>query len=324
MSSAKGRRILLIKAKGGFGNRMLSAATGIILAELAGRTAVIDWREGGYRKKGADSYPLLFESPVDIDPVEFDERRDVAPAIWSGRLGQAPVDLIEDIFPGHHSDPFIYRKLSINLARPEVPEELAVFWSYLPKFARIRRQVRHARRYRGMSLDDVARHALDRYFRPNARVRSEVEKLFAGRTRPIIGVHIRYTDRKVSLDGIIREVATLRANVPQAQIFLATDNERVQGVFRERFDNVFVIEKNLGDDARSLHEMVEHDDQIREAENALIDMWALSKCDWLVHSRVSTFSVAAALIGGIPESRQRDIDRYSAKVVVKRWIQTWA
>jgi hypothetical protein len=52
-------------------------------------------------------------------------------------------------------------------------------------------------------------------------------------------------------------------------------------------------------------------------------MYALSSCDWLVHSRHSTFSVAAALIGGIPKSRQRDIDRSNPRVVVKRWIQAW-
>jgi hypothetical protein len=34
--------------------------------------------------------------------------------------------------------------------------------------------------------------------------------------------------------------------------------------------------------------------------------------------------VAAALIGGIPRERQWDIDRANTKVVLKRWMQTWA
>lgn len=316
--------VLLVKAKGGFGNRILSAATGVIVAELTGRTAVIDWRDGEYLPKGQDAYPPLFESPTELTASAFDDRTDVVPMIWSGRLSQHPTDLIHAFYPNDHSNPFIYRKLSIDLARPEENSDLAVFWSYLPKMARVRRQLARSHQYRGMRRSDVTRSALERYFRPNARVRSEVQSLFEGRTGAVIGVHIRYTDRKVSLGRIMSEVERLRKRVPTAAIFLATDNEAVQVTFRSAFSNVFVIDKALGDNENSLHEHVELDDPLREAENALIDMWALASCDWLVHSRHSTFSVAAALIGGIPESRQRDIDRWNPRVVTKRWIQTWA
>lgn len=316
--------LMLIKGKGGFGNRILAATTGVVLAELTGRTAVVDWREGGYAARGVNSYPLLFDDPVGIDAAVLDDRRDVAPAIWSGRVGATVWDLMEEVDPKDHSGPFAYRRYSIDLANPEAPERLAVYWSYLPKLARIARRVRRDPRFRGMSLDDVTRRALGRYFRPNARVRGEVDALFAGRERPVIGVHIRYTDRKVSLDRIFSAVRRLRDRMPRAAIFLATDNAGVQSAFRERFDGVFVIEKALGNDDASLHEQLELDDQLREAENALIDMWALSRCDWLVHSRHSTFSVAAALIGGIPRSAQRDIDRWNPRVVLKRWFQLWA
>ena len=317
-------RVLIVKAKGGFGNRILSAATGVIVAELTGRTAIIDWRDGEYLPKGQDAYPLLFESPTGLTASGFDDRTDVVPAIWSGRLSEHPTDLIHSFYPTEHSNPFVYRKLSIDLARPDENSDLAVFWSYLPKMARVRHQLARSRRFHGMSPRDATREALKQYFRPNARVRSEVRALFEERSRPIIGVHIRYTDRKVSLERIVSEVARLRNRVPAAAIFLATDNETVQAKFRATFSNVFVIDKVLGDDANSLHEHVELDDPLHEAENALIDMWALSSCDWLVHSRHSTFSVAAALIGDIPVSRQRDIDRWNMRVVIKRWIQTWA
>jgi Nodulation protein Z (NodZ) len=324
MSAASGSRFLIIKAKGGFGNRILSAATGIVLADVIGRKAVVDWRDGDYLPRGTNAYPLLFESPIEVDAATFDDRSDVTPAIWGDRLGQHPIDLINRFYPNDHSNPLIYRKLSVDIAHPDVPDDLAVFWSYLPKMARIRRRAARAPQFRGKPADEVTRLALSRYFRPNERVRTEVERLFADRSRPIIGVHIRYTDRKVSLDRIATEVARLRQRVPEATIFLATDNERVQEKFRRDFSDVFVTDKVLGDDANSLHEHVVLDDPQREAENALIDMWALASCDWLVHSRHSTFSVAAALIGAIPRSRQRDIDRWNPRVVLKRWVQTWA
>lgn len=61
--------LLLIKGKGGFGNRILSAATGIVIAELTDRIAIIDWRDGEYMPRGTNAYPLLFEDPVDRKSV---------------------------------------------------------------------------------------------------------------------------------------------------------------------------------------------------------------------------------------------------------------
>jgi hypothetical protein len=316
-------RVLLIKAKGGFGNRILSAATGVVLASLTQREAVIDWRDGDYLAVGENAYPLLFESPAAHPPEEFDGRTDVAPAIWSGELGRHPYDLMNEIFPDDHSNPFIYRRLSIDLAHPDVEPAVAVFWSYLPKMARLRRRARRSARFRDMTSDDLTRWALQRYFQPSARIRTAAGEVMAACAGPVIGVHVRYTDRKVSLDRIYREVDALRDKMPDAPIFLATDNENVQSRFLDRYSRVFVIEKALGDDDSPLHDRVEMQDRLLEAENALIDMYALSSCDWLVHSRHSTFSVAAALIGGIPKSRQRDIDRSNPRVVVKRWIQAW-
>lgn len=324
MSATVEPRTLIVKAKGGFGNRILSAATGIILAKLTDRTAVIDWRDGEYLPAGVDAYPPLFDSPVALDVADFDGRSDVVPAIWSGHLNEHPTDLIHRHFPREHSNPFVYRKLSINLSRPDDKSPIAVFWSYLPKLDRLRPQLHRSALFRGLRPTQAAKMALDEYFTPNLRVRSAVNDLFGRLTTPVIGVHIRYTDRKVSLGRIFRETDHLRKRMPAATIFLATDNQAVQDQFRARYSGVVVIDKVLGDDNNSLHEHVILDDPLHEAENALIDMWALSRCDWLVHSRHSTFSVAAALIGGIPKSQQRDIDRLNPRVVLKRWIQRWA
>jgi hypothetical protein len=79
-------------------------------------------------------------------------------------------------------------------------------------------------------------------------LRTEVKRLFAGRSRAIIGVHIRYADRKVSLVRIATELARLRKRVPEVSIFPATTTSgcrRGFGGLRGRF----VIDKVLGDDA---------------------------------------------------------------------------
>lgn len=45
------QRFLLVKASG-FGNRILSACTGIVIAAMTDRVAVVDWRDGEYLPAG--------------------------------------------------------------------------------------------------------------------------------------------------------------------------------------------------------------------------------------------------------------------------------
>lgn len=317
-------RVLVIKAKSGLGNRILAAATGIVLAKLAGRRPVIDWRDGIYLPDGVDLYPLLFERPDRLRPEAYDDEVDVEPRIWSGRLGDQPLDLVREHYPNSHASPFIYRRLSLNLARPEHPAKVAVFWSYLPKFERLRPQLRRHRRYRRYPVDEIAREVIREHFRPNARIRESLDRLFAGRQRPIIGVHVRYTDRKAPLDRIEEELARVHRRIPGADIFLATDSAAVERRITARFANVFTVEKELPEDGGSLHLGGGLADPLREAENAVIDLMALARCDRLIHSRHSTFSVAAALIGAIPPSSQVDVDQRNSRVVLKRWFQAHA
>ncbi|MFA7585205.1 MAG: hypothetical protein WCY11_03280 [Novosphingobium sp.] len=329
-NAAPGDAVLLIKGKGGFGNRILAAATGLVLAELTGRRPVIDWRDGIFLPPGINLYPLLFDAPLPCDAKRFDKATDVVPAIWSGRLGDTAGTLIDSAFPGRHSSPFVYRALSLDLARPDHPAQAAVFWSYLPKLARLRKRMSRHPRFAGRSLDDIVTELLHEHFTPNMRVRREIAGLFAGRVRPIIGVHIRHTDLKVPLAPFERALAALRLRMPEADIFLATDSAQVQAHMLARFDGVFVIDKAVADGDAGLHRPDHRDadtafaDPLREAENALIDMWGLARCDWLVHASRSTFSTLAAAIGGIPRDRQIDIDRHNPLVQAKRWFQAHA
>lgn len=322
---AQDERVLLIKGKGGFGNRMLAATTGLILAELTGRRPVIDWRDGIFLPVGTNLYPLMFDAPDRCDPERFDEAPEVDPPIWNGQVGERPGTMIDKYFPGQHRNPLVYRKLSLNLADPASDAPVAVFWSYLPKTPRLHHLLRAHPAFANRSPEQVVGDMLARHFTPNARVRGEVDKLFAGRTRPVIGVHIRYTDMKVPLGKYVAAIGQLRQRMPEAPIFLATDHAEPQALIQSRFGNVFEIEKLVATDNAGLHRPDQRGGATianaqHEAENALIDMWALSRCDWLVHASRSTFSVLAAKLGGIPAERQIDIDRLNVYENVKNWI----
>ncbi|RPF72751.1 hypothetical protein EG799_07700 [Aurantiacibacter spongiae] len=303
---------------------MLSAVTACVLAELVGRAVAIDWRDGMYLPEGQNLYPLLFDDSQSLDPARFDEASDVTPAIWAGSLDEHPADMIRRHFPASHRNPLVYRKLCVDLANSDPASEVAVFWSYLPKMPRLRRRLAHDARFAGRPERVIVRQTLKTHFTPVEPVLSAVDALFARFSGPVIGVHIRFTDRKAPLPKILERIRGLREQEPDAPIFLATDSAEAQDAVHASFDNVHALEKTLSAGDAGLHfRSDEAADPLTEARAALADMIALSRCEWLVHSSHSTFSVTAALIGDIPPGRQRDVDRYNVKVQAKRWFQSW-
>jgi len=323
-AGAPARNALLIKAKGGLGNRMLSAVTGLVYADLTGRTPVVDWRDGVYAPLGENAYPALFEAGDMASPDTFADTTDVVPAFWQGRVDLTPDHVIEEFEAGDHANARIYRKYSVDLSTLSTDERLAVFWSYLPKMARLRPHLRKDPRFQGMSSDAIFAAYLAKYFQPNARVRREVDAFVGTLPRPVLGVHIRYTDRKISLDRVTALIRRRLSKMPGAALFLATDSGLVQERISGEFERVFVTPKYLPEADERLHSTQETPfDKIREAENAMIDMWILSRCDHLIYSKNSTFSLCSALIGALGADQQDDVDRYNLGIVAKRMIQPY-
>jgi len=318
---AQDARWLAIKAKGGLGNRMLAGVTGLVWADLAGRRAVIDWRDGAYAPEGVDAYPLIFEAPAGSGPDALPATDDVTPALWAGRL-DAPVGaLIAERGRAEHSSPFAWRRYSVDLSRIDQPETVAVFWSYLPKFRALARPMRADPRFAGRPRAAVIGDCLARWFRPRAGVRAAAAAALAPLPRPLIGVHVRHTDRKAPLDRIEALLLDELARSPGAGVFLATDSAAVEDRLRARVPHLATIAKWFPPEGARIHNNAAAPDMVREAENALIDMHALAGCDRLIHSSHSTFSVAACLIGGLGRDRQIDVDRWNPLVQAKRLIQ---
>jgi len=318
-------KLLLIKAKGGLGNRILSAVCGLTFADLTGRTPVIDWRDGSYANLGENAYPLLFETPISLTcDARDNDLRTPSPAIWKGHIGLTPQAMIDLHFPQSHASPLIYRKLCTDLSRINTPEETAIFWCYLPKFTRLRRHLRRHAEFANQPVHQIIQNYLTEYFTPNARVRERIAAALAQMPRPIIGVHIRYTDRKVPLDKVRSALQRQLEAHPTASIFLATDNAHIQAEMAAEFKNIFHTPKYLDAEGKRLHSPDTTFDKVLEAENALVDIWLLSQCDHLIHSRHSTFSELSSILGGLSGPRRDDVDRSNPYVLAKRLIQHYA
>ena len=238
-------KLLLIKGQSGLGNRILSSLCGIVFGLLAKRRIVIDWKDGAYAAPGTNAFPKLFSSPVvdqrDVNLAEIS----VLPKIWRGRLDWTVSKMIGTFDPKRFSDPTIYRKHCCDLTTLTHEEDLIVYWSYLPKFARISRHFHgEFARFRGMPEHRLIKELMSQFVSLQPYIKSEIDAFALDRFKsPIIGVHVRQSDRSMSLGRLHLDLAKLLAKNTGAAIFLATDNSDVEQDFFNRYLQVIVTKK---------------------------------------------------------------------------------
>ena len=313
--------MLIIKGKGGLGNRILSAVSGILYAEATGRDYVIDWRDGIYANRPANAYPLLFNAQ--IQPPIPDNSTDclVIPDIWQHHLAESPSQMISRFYPTQHSHPLVYRKLSAPLCHKEAlsnPQVIEVFWAYTSKIGRVKKFLDASK----MSYRSLMRETLMSHFTPCESVLNQVETLCIDSTATL-GVHIRYTDLKVPLHRVLNAIEKRIAAGGYRNIFLATDNLMVEQQVTAGFDNVMTAQKVFADNEQQLHTPSCSDDKLQQSYAALVDMYALSKCAGLIYSSRSTFAKVSQLLGEESYQHMIDIDKFNPIVQGKNLAQEY-
>jgi hypothetical protein len=135
------------------------------------------------------------------------------------------------------------------------------------------------------------------------QIREHVEQIksnnFSKRT---VGVHIRYTDYRVNLWSILTKLTILIKAEPDLQIFLATDSAQIKEMFEDFYSNVLTIPHWYGAHGSQIHQNLDCPDRMENGIEALIDLYLLAECDYLIIDTSSIFSYVASLVTKTPES----------------------
>jgi hypothetical protein len=314
--------ICVIKTKGGMGNRMLCAASGILWARAVARTPYVDWRDEAYSRDHENSFPHFFANPdVLADPP--DDTDDICPAAWRGQLGQSVSQMIHAHDPDKHSSLSIHKKYSVDPARADYPQATAVFWYYMGRFEAIAPLARkRVPGYAGLSVEAISRKALREELPLTPAVADPIETFAAEHlSGPTLGVHIRYSDRTTDLRKLEAAVRAQLAGLPDASIFLATDNKRVEDDYRAKFNRVITTPKWFPPEGATMHQNTDCNDPVSNGIEALTDMYLLARCDALVYASRSTFSEISRLVSDIPPDRVTDVDRRDPTMITKRLLR---
>jgi hypothetical protein len=196
------------------------------------------------------------------------------------------------------------------LTRVDYTEDVLVFWSYSPEINAFRRHLRGGLApLRLAPTKAILRGLLACDLTPTSAVQDRVDRFRGEHLRPgTVGVHVRYTDLRVSLDRILAEVDRLVSRRVTPPIFLATDNAEITSLFASRYRDVVSTPHwfPAGDAAR-LHGHPECPDLLENAIEALTDLYLLAACDRLIVDSSSTFARVAGLLADGPVTDVRPV-----------------
>lgn len=315
---------LLIKAKGGMGNRMLCTVSGLLYARLSRRIPVVDWRDNTYSADGINAFPAFFTTPNLLPPEQLPVSDDIIPPIWKGHLDLHLARLLHRNDPTRHSSPTIHRKYSVDVRRLDYPQPIAVFWYYTHRIHQLRPALRaHPDLVPDTSsVESILRHLLIQDLPLQPHILEQIQSFQDQHwSDDIVGVHVRYTDLRTDLDAYDAALARhFQGRIP-GRIFLATDNPDIITRYRQRYPDVVTTSKWFPAAGRSLHQNKECDDRVRNGVEALVDMHLLSRVRHLIYPGSSTFSWISAMISGLPPQHTHDIERSRYGRRFKRWLR---
>jgi hypothetical protein len=235
----------------------------------------------------------------------------VYPPIWLESLADPDKRWLKPFVAELKGHPHQWRYLSADPCRLHYDEQVVVFYSLYPLFYRLRPHLRGE--YEHLRKADQ-KSAFRQLLRDNLElapaIRSRVSQIKESWPRqPIIGVHARYTDRKVNLSSVHRQVRVLLKREPQAAIFLATDNRDVLNQFSATYPNVLAPERAYAPAGTPLHRTPGFLGAAERGVEALVDIYLLAATDYMVIDEGSTFSYLARLLSDAEPSRIHNVQR---------------
>lgn len=323
--AGKGKYVWL-KGCAGLGNRLYTVCSAIDYCNKTHRTLYIDWSDGQFAKRGDNAFNEYFELAGTnniIDPEIITSQKDLTfyPAIWKEQIGKG----IYDTYFVTESERF--NSIPYKLLPSGRSKMLRRYWQYIDADNKSLKD-RKTSHLKGISAKNNFPFGSDLSTTLNEDVvvfadfsPSYSEDIFAAHIRlkkiildkinafasehslekNTIGIHVRNTDKKPteSIDKLFSKIESIPLQNPQ--LFLATDNKFVIESFKAKYPNVVSYPKFLPDEIKEgLHQFALYNNKgdisLQLFEESIIDMWLLSKCEYLLYQGNSSFSVVSKIL----------------------------
>jgi hypothetical protein len=323
--NAPDKKYVIIKAKGGLGNRLLCAITGLLFAEATNRTPIVDWTDGIYNLPKVNAFPLLFNyKKATGQTTQIPSLTNTPyPRVWNNQLDKSIAEMMSNFPPKSHKSRFIHRKFSIDVRRKYDEQKTVIFWNYIDRINKLKPLFKRAKHpYATLNRSRIIGDFLTNQLTVKPETQSIINRFHNQNfTGPTIGVHLRYTDRKISLQKYQTAIDRHLKRDPELQIFLASDSREATEWLKSKYDRVITIEKWMPSDDRPMHNSENSIDKNKMAHEALLDIHLLSKCDYLIYPSNSTFSYISHCLNISSKKNHTDVVKFSPTILLNKFLR---
>lgn len=328
--SYKKDKIVIVKGIAGLGNRLRCVAAAMEYAASTGRSLYVDWKDGMFALEGENAFNQYFEIFNFPHVDDFSEL--ILDTFYPSVYAKLPMDnSIYNYFEKEQIENRFVRKgmhymFKILHALP-VPDsavcKMSMFYQafvltkeYQQKFNEKGKFAFGAHLDRGHNEDAVIycdnvpfykQVTLKRHVRLKSEIQERVDKFVSEQQldKDTVGVHVRASGKKCygDMQKFIRKLKAFNVEKGIKRVFLCTDNAEIEELFKKEFSDSLVMQPKflpkIKEGETGIHDLArdskDADLQKRLTDEAVIDMFALSKVTYLFYQFGSTFSEISAV-----------------------------
>jgi len=297
------QKYLVIKACAGLGNRLVTVFAAIKYCEANNRILVIDWSDGQFDKKGIDAFKKCFE----LKNVQYTEIENIGHWLSFKHSSELfKIQKSEGVY-----DLYFNKQSSFF---EKLPIKLFVF-AWLKKLRRRWQPIKNGGYFNSLNsgsdlpnnVDDEILYYVDflpyinydelpNYLDLKPVINEKINRFVdENNLKKSIGIHIRNTDKRptTSVRKVIEHILVKHKNIP---VYLSTDSTEIEVMFLKAVPNLILFPKIKPKlNGEGLHQWALHNDPTEELkytlyEESVMEMFLLSKCQYLYYQGNSTFS----------------------------------
>ena len=296
------KKYLYVKGCAGLGNRLVTVYSALQYCKKNNRSIVIDWTDGQFDKKGINAFEKCFEMRVanetKIEAIPNWEQLTHSSVLFKKNKGEGVYDLYLD------TQSTLWKKFPMKLFFLESSRKLRRRWQPI-KNGSFSNSLNFGSDLKDNRTEDVLYYVdslpyLDYSELPNSiKLKSAVaEKIneFARQNNisKAVGVHVRNTDKRPTKE-VIRVIDHIKAMHSTASVFLSTDSIEAEDLFAKNISNLILFPKQKPQlNGEGMHQWAlynnKDDQKYMLYEECVIEMYLLSKCNYLYYQGNSTFS----------------------------------
>ena len=309
------QKFLVLKggAGSGLGDLIRSLISAIHYSIYSHRKLIVMWDGSLYSEKDENIFHDFFGLSQEIHTIAFEdlilnsqETLDIYPKSWQGNLHLSMKQVYRQLRNDDWDRKWAIENLSFDQSKFDYSHDVLVMWDFdgfLTSWKSLPLRYRFKRNFL-----ETQTHIASNYITLNPQIHSHINQFKkTAFSSQMVGIHIRKTNEKgatdkyIGIEKYIKLMKQFKDYLPQVKFFLSTDNQEVQNFLTPKYGDLIVnTEKWFPEANQPIHIIKAKTKPQQVAREALMDMFLLSQCGFLIYPHNSSFSQISRIFSSLP------------------------